>query len=97
VPPWKAIASLSQGAPRRWARQQKPKADKALTLVTFMTFDQRLVDHIAVPLDTNEEAAVAAHLPHMDLAGSLNGLVSRICGLIPAPEAGLTCDKGLFP
>jgi sugar lactone lactonase YvrE len=24
-------------------------------------------------------------------------LVSRICGLIPAPEAGLTCDKGLFP
>ena len=23
--------------------------------------------------------------------------VSRICGLIPAPEAGLTCDKGLFP
>ena len=24
-------------------------------------------------------------------------LVSRICGWIPAPEAGLTCDKGLFP
>jgi hypothetical protein len=48
---------------------QKPKADKALTLVNFHTTDQRLVDQIAVPCDTNEEAAVAAHLPHMDLAG----------------------------
>ena len=28
---------------------------------------------------------------------SFFGFVSRICGLIPAPEAGLTCDKGLFP
>ncbi len=48
---------------------QKPKADKALTLVNFQTTDQRLVDQIAVPRDTNEEAAVAAHLPKMDLAG----------------------------
>ncbi len=48
---------------------QKPKADKALTLVNFQTTDQRLVDQIAVPRDTNEEAAVAAHLPQMDLAG----------------------------
>jgi hypothetical protein len=48
---------------------QKPKADKALTLVNFQTTDQRLVDQIAVPCDTNEEAAVAAHLPKMDLAG----------------------------
>jgi len=48
---------------------QKPKADKALTLVNFQTTDQRLVDQIAVPQDTNEEAAVAAHLPQMDLAG----------------------------
>ena len=48
---------------------QKPKADKALTLVNFMTSNQRLVDQIAVPRDTNEEAAVAAHLPKMDLAG----------------------------
>ena len=24
-------------------------------------------------------------------------LVSKIYGLIPAPEAGLTCDTGLFP
>ena len=48
---------------------QKPKADKALTLVNFMTSDQRLIDQIAVPQDTNEEAAVAAHLPRMDLAG----------------------------
>lgn len=48
---------------------QKPKADKALMLVNFHTTDQRLVDQVAVPRDTNEEAAVAAHLPKMDLAG----------------------------
>jgi hypothetical protein len=51
------------------ADQQKPKADKALTLVNFMTSDQRLVDQIAVPRDTNEEAAVADHWAKMDLAG----------------------------
>jgi hypothetical protein len=48
---------------------QKPKADKALTLVNFQTTDQRLIDQIAVPRDTNEEAAVAAHLPKMHLTG----------------------------
>jgi len=48
---------------------QKPKAEKALTLVNFQTPQQRLIDQIAVPQDTNEEAAVAAHLPKMDLAG----------------------------
>jgi hypothetical protein len=48
---------------------QKPKADKALMLVNFQTTQQRLVDQVAVPQDTNEEAAVAAHLPQMDLAG----------------------------
>jgi len=48
---------------------QKPKADKALTLVNFQTTDQRLVDQVAVPQDTNEEATVAAHLPKMDLTG----------------------------
>lgn len=51
--------------------EQKPKAEKALTLVNFQTPQQRLVDQIAVPQDTNEEAAVAAHLPNMDLAGVL--------------------------
>jgi hypothetical protein len=51
--------------------QQKPKADKALMLVNFQTPEQRLIDQIAVPRDTNEEAAVAAHLPKMDLAGVL--------------------------
>ena len=51
------------------AALQKPKADKALTLVNFQTTEQRLVDQVAVPRDTNEEAAVAAHLPKMDLAG----------------------------
>jgi transposase len=29
--------------------------------------------------------------------GKILCLVSRICGLIPAPEAGLTCDTRLFP
>jgi hypothetical protein len=48
---------------------QKPKADKALTLVNFVTDEQRLVDQVAVPSNTNEEAAVAAHWPQMDLAG----------------------------
>ena len=48
---------------------QKPKADKALTLVNFHTTQQRLVDQVAVPRDTNEEAALAAHLPQMDLVG----------------------------
>jgi hypothetical protein len=48
---------------------QKPKADKALTLVNFQTTNQRLIEQIAVPQDTNEEAALAAHLPKMDLAG----------------------------
>jgi Druantia protein DruA/DDE_Tnp_1-associated len=48
---------------------QKPKADKALMLVNFQTTDQRLVDQVAVPRDTNEEATLAAHLPQMDLAG----------------------------
>jgi hypothetical protein len=48
---------------------QKPKAEKALTLVNFQTPGQRVIDQIAVPRDTNEEAAVAAHLPQMDLTG----------------------------
>lgn len=51
------------------AELQKPKANKALMLVNFQTTEQRLVDQIAVPQDTNEEAAVAAHFPKMDLAG----------------------------
>ena len=49
--------------------EQKPKADKALTLVNFVTSQQRLIDQIAVPANTNEEAAVAFHWPEMDLAG----------------------------
>src|SRR5947209_1035220 len=48
---------------------QKPKADKALTLVNFITGHQRLVEQVAVPKNTNEEAAVAADFPKMDLAG----------------------------
>jgi len=51
------------------AELQKPKADKTLMLVNFQTTGQRLVDQVAVPQDTNEEATVAAHLPQMDLAG----------------------------
>jgi hypothetical protein len=48
---------------------QKPKADKALMLVNFQTTGQRLIDQVAVPQDTNEEAAVAAHWSKLDLAG----------------------------
>jgi hypothetical protein len=51
------------------AELQKPKAGKALALVNFQTPQQRLLDQIAVPRDTHEEAAVAAHLPEMDLTG----------------------------
>jgi phage gp29-like protein len=50
---------------------QKPKAEQTLTRVNFQTPEQRLIDQIAVPQDTNEEAAVAAHLSKMDLAGVL--------------------------
>jgi hypothetical protein len=32
---------------------QKPKAEQALTLVNFQTPEQRLIDQIAVPQDTN--------------------------------------------
>ena len=39
--------------------------------MNFQTPQQRLIDQIAVPQDTNEEAAVAAHLSQMDLAGVL--------------------------
>ena len=53
------------------AELQKPKAEKALTPVNFPTPGQRLIDQSAVPQDTKEEAAVAAHLPKMDLAGVL--------------------------
>jgi hypothetical protein len=48
---------------------QKPEADKALTLVNVQTTAQRLVDQVVVPQDTNEEAALAAHLPKIDLVG----------------------------
>ena len=80
----KVVKNAPPAPPRSWAQQaesaaqepseippelQKPKADKALTLVNFHTTGQRLVDQLAVPRDTNEEATVAAHLPKMDLAG----------------------------
>ena len=51
------------------AAEPKPQADKMLTLVNFQTPNQRLIDPIAVPSDTNEEAAVAAHWPKLDLGG----------------------------
>ena len=50
-------------------QQQKPKANKALTLVNFMTDDQKLIEQLAVPSNTNEEAAVAAALSTIDLTG----------------------------
>jgi hypothetical protein len=48
---------------------QKPKANQALTLVNFLTDEQRLIQQVAVPRNTNEEAAVAAALGAMDLTG----------------------------
>ena len=48
---------------------QKPTAEQALTLLNFQTPGQRLLNQLAVPQDTNEEAAVAAHLPKLELAG----------------------------
>ncbi|MCP5518687.1 MAG: hypothetical protein H7A45_15680 [Verrucomicrobiales bacterium] len=66
--------------PRRWPRPRNrprrsrqncrsPKPTKPLTLVNFVTDQQRLVDQVAVPANTNEEAAVAAHWPSMDWPG----------------------------
>jgi len=62
-PRLKVDAALAQAAQTvdTPAQLQKPKAEKALTLVNFQTPGQRLIDQIAVPQDTNEEAAVAAH------------------------------------
>ena len=61
-----AAAAASIDTP---VEMQKPKAEKALTLVNFQTPGQRLVDQVAVPSDTNEEAAVAAHWARLDLRG----------------------------
>jgi hypothetical protein len=71
--PARTPAQLAESAPAQpseiLADLQTPNADKALTLVNFHTANQRLVEQLAVPRDTNEEATVAAHLPKMDLAG----------------------------
>ncbi|MCP5527292.1 MAG: DUF4338 domain-containing protein [Verrucomicrobiales bacterium] len=67
--PAPAVATAPEPPEEIPAELQKPKADKALTLVNFVTDQQRLVDQVAVPANTNEEAAVAAHWSSMDLAG----------------------------
>lgn len=72
--------------------QQKPKAEQALMLVNFQTPEQRLIDQIAVPQDTNEEAAVAAHLPRMDLAGVL--VVADAAHTVKANCQQLTQQQG---
>jgi hypothetical protein len=74
------------------ADQQKPKAEKALTLVNFQTPQQRVIDQIAVPRDTNEEAAVAAHLPKMDLEGLL--LIGDAAHTVKANCWHLTQEQG---
>lgn len=102
APPWRrsAASEPSEIPPEL----QKPKADKALTLVNFMTSDQRLVDQIAVPQDTNEEAAVAAHLPKMDLAGvcvtaDAAHTIKANCRQVTVEQGGdyLLCLKGNQP
>jgi hypothetical protein len=72
--------------------EQKPKAEKALTLVNFQTPKQRLIDQIAVPQDTNEEAAVAAHLAKMDLTGVL--LITDAAHTVKANCHHLTQQQG---
>jgi hypothetical protein len=67
--PAPACAKADPGENEIPVEQQKPKADKALTLVNFVTDNQRLVEQVAVPSNTNEEAAVAAHFAKMDLTG----------------------------
>ena len=71
---------------------QKPKADKALTLVNYVTSQQRLIDQIAVPQNTNEEAAVATHWPKMDLAGLT--LTADAAHTTKANVRELTQDRG---
>ena len=83
----KAVASVDTPA-----ELQKPKAEKALMLVNFQTPSQRLIDQIAVPRDTNEEAAVAAHLPKMDLAGVL--VIGDAAHTVKATCRLITQEKG---
>jgi len=72
--------------------EQKPKADKALMLVNFVTRQQQLIDQIAVPRNTNEEAAVAAHWQKMDLAGCC--VTADAAHTIKANARELTQNKG---
>ena len=51
-----------------------------------------MIDQIAVPQDTNEEAAVAAHLPKMDLAGVL--VIGDAAHTTKANARLLTQEKG---
>ena len=67
--PTQQLAAAAQEPSEIPPELQKPRADKALMLINFQTTDQRLVDQVAVPRDTNEEATLATHLPKMDLAG----------------------------
>ena len=71
--PARTAAQLAESLPAQPSEipveLQTPNADKALTLVNFHTANQRLVEQLAVPQDTNEENTVAVHLPKMDLAG----------------------------
>jgi hypothetical protein len=69
APPWDPETKAAVEPTEIPVEQQKPHAHAALNLINFMTTDQRLVDQIAVPANTNEEAAAAAHLPKMDLVG----------------------------
>jgi hypothetical protein len=71
---------------------QKPKADQALTLVNFLTSNQRLLDQIAVPANTNEEAAVAAHWPKLNLTGVL--VTADAAHTVKANARVLTQDQG---
>jgi hypothetical protein len=88
-----------------WQVQFLP-ADKPLLKEALNEAVEKEVDGVPVRVFTIEHLAAIAfqlgrpkdkvRLPRF-VDSKVFGLVSRICGLIPAPEAGLTCDKGLFP
>lgn len=92
APPWDPKTKAAIPATEIPPEQQKPQAHAATTLVNFMTTDQRLIDQIAVPANTNEEAATAAHLPKMDLVGV--GVTADAAHLTKANLCQFTFDNG---
>lgn len=92
APPWDPPIKAAVLPTEIPAEAQKPHAHAALNLINFMTTDQRLIDQIAVPANTNEEAAAAAHLPKMDLVGVR--VTADAAHVTKANLQQLTCHNG---